>query len=71
MYKYSIKRLGDCIDSDIISVDETYTIQGVASMILAHNSGLLDISEECWFGNKESYQFAPDTAIAIVREDLI
>lgn len=70
MYKYSIKRLGECSDTDIISVDETYTIQGVASMIVAHNSGLIDIESECWFGDKGSYQFAPDSAIAIVRESI-
>lgn len=67
--KLKIKRLEYVTDDQMCSVDPSYDIQGVSAMVASHNSGAVDITEECWFGYKDDYQFAPRSAIAMVFVD--
>jgi len=67
--KLIIKRLEAVTDDELCSVDPNFTVTYAASLVAAHNSGTIDIDNECWFGYKEDYQFAPTSAIAIVKQE--
>lgn len=66
---YSIKRLKECTEDDLISCDVSYTIPALTSMIMADKAGLINLEDECWFGYKENYRFAPADAPVIVKTE--
>lgn len=65
--KYIIKRLGEIDEDTQCSVDPSYTVASLAALISAHNSGAIKLEDECWFGYRENYKFAPKEAPALVR----
>ena len=65
--KYFIKKLSEVGNDDRVSVDPDYTIPYLGGLIASHNLGALDIEDYCWFGYKDSYQFAPKDAPALVK----
>jgi hypothetical protein len=68
-YKYSIKLKKDVPHRVDCSVDETYTMTSLASLISAHNAGAIDLEDAVHFcGDIRDYCYAPGTAPALVRE---
>ena len=65
--KYTIKRLHEVQENELCSVDPNYTVSSLAALISGHDLGVLDIENECWFGHKDDYQFAPKTAPALCK----
>lgn len=65
-YRYVIKTVGECSEHDRISVDPKYTVGELAGMIAAHNAGAMNLEDQVWFGTRDSYQFAPKAAPALV-----
>lgn len=69
-YRYIIKTVGECTAADRISVDPNYTVGELAGKIAAHNAGALNLEDHAWFGTRDSYQFAPKEAPALVAVPL-
>lgn len=65
--KYIIKKLSDVKDNEMCSVDPDYDVFSLSGLISAHSTGAIDIEDHCWFGYKDSYQFAPKSAPALVK----
>lgn len=65
-YRYLIKTLDECSETDRISVDPKYTVGELAGMVAAHNAGAMNLEDQLWFGTRESYRFAPKTAPTLV-----
>lgn len=69
-FQYEIKTVGECTEEDRISVDPMYTVGELAGLIAAHNMGALNIEDQCWFGTRDSYQFAPKETCALVARPM-
>lgn len=72
MKKYSVQvvTLGKVKPGELCSVDPEYTFAGLAGLANAHNTGVLDVREHYWFGDRDSYQFAPKDAPAMVLKEM-
>ena len=68
MSNLKIKKLADVLDNEQCSADPSYTLEGLCSMVAAHNAGAIDIEEQVWFGHRDDYRFAPKSAYVLVRE---
>lgn len=65
--KYTIKQFGEVKGAELCSVDPDYTVSSLAALISGHDLGVLDIENECWFGHKDDYRFAPKNAPVLVK----
>lgn len=70
-YRLFIKKFGDVGEDENVSVDPDWKLEDIIGIATAHNSGYMNASEHVWMGIKDSYCYVPDSAPALVWEEII
>jgi hypothetical protein len=69
-YKLSLKKFGDVLEHENVSVDPEWGISDVLNIVNAHNSGWMNAEEHVWTGTKDSYCYVPESAPALIWEEI-